>query len=370
MMQNHLFFRKNLLEWAAQHYRPMPWKGERDPYKIWLSEIILQQTRVEQGLPYYEKFIARYPTVQQLADAPEDELFKLWEGLGYYSRARNLHAAAKFMAVELGGRFPNTYDDIRALKGVGDYTAAAIASFAFDLPYAVLDGNVYRVLARYFGIDTPTNTPEAKRRFSTLAQQLLDPERPGAFNQALMDFGATHCRPKQAKCSICPLQPGCMAFKLGKVAEWPLKTKKAAKKARVFLYAVIRHGDDIFIQKRSGKDIWQNLYEFPLLETEQAPADKQNAVGQLMSYFFPDTLPPGFQAGQVSKPYRQLLTHQAVTAIFCEFLIPVQTPEDYFAHPTFKTLQRVSTEKLKKNVAFPRVIVWYLQENAPTLTLF
>lgn len=367
-MHDH-FFRSTLLNWAAQNHRPLPWKGERDPYRIWLSEIILQQTRVEQGLPYYEKFITQYPTVIDLADAPEDEMMKLWEGLGYYSRARNLQAAAKYIAYDLNGIFPETYEGIRALKGVGDYTAAAVASFAYGLPYAVLDGNVYRVLARYFGIDTPTDTPEAKRTFTQLAQQLLDPAQPGVFNQAIMDFGATHCTPKQPKCANCPLQPKCVAFKTGRVAELPLKSKKLLKKNRVFIYAVVKHGEDTFVQKRLKKDIWQNLYEFPLMETEQLPADNRELEQLVRTYFFPADISPGPVLVHISAPYRQILTHQVVTAIFCEFILFPKKSNNLFEKMPFKGWQRVQKADLKKNIAFPRVISLYLQENAPTLSL-
>ena len=199
------FFTKNLLKWFASHHRPMPWKGEKNPYLIWLSEIILQQTRVEQGLPYFLKFKENYPTVTDLANAPEDEVMRLWQGLGYYSRARNLHFTAKYIAYDLNGEFPNTYTEILKLKGVGAYTAAAISSFAYDLPNAVVDGNVYRVLARYFGIETPIDTTEGKKKFTKLAYELLDKKRPADYNQAIMDLGATQCTPKNPNCKNCPL---------------------------------------------------------------------------------------------------------------------------------------------------------------------
>ncbi|HMX40236.1 MAG TPA: A/G-specific adenine glycosylase, partial [Saprospiraceae bacterium] len=235
MQDDPAHFRQALLRWAEVHPRPLPWKGQSDPYRIWLSEIILQQTRVEQGLPYYERFVAAYPSVRHLADAPEEELMKLWEGLGYYSRARNLHAAARHIAYGLGGNFPTDYAGLRQLRGVGDYTAAAIASFAYGLPHAVVDGNVYRVLARCFGIATPTATPAAKRQFADLAQRLLDPARPAAFNQAIMDFGATWCKPRQPRCADCPLSSRCVALATGQVASLPLKSGKAPKKERFFL---------------------------------------------------------------------------------------------------------------------------------------
>ncbi len=343
------FFRKNLLNWSALHSRPMPWKGERDPYKIWLSEIILQQTRVEQGLPYYQKFVAKYPNVLQLADAPEDEVLKLWEGLGYYTRARNLHAAAKHIAYELEGAFPNTYQDIRALKGVGPYTASAIASFAFELPYAVLDGNVYRVLARFLGIETLIDTPAAQKQFAALAQDLLDPSDPAAHNQAIMDFGATFCTPQQAQCPVCPFRSECRAFLMGKVGQLPLKSKGLVKKKRVFHYLVLRHQGDVFVRKRTGKDIWQGLWEFPQLE------------GPIQA--------SPFGAGLVrqSQPFRQLLTHQAVTAVFFEINLPGDAPEEIFKNPLLEGCERIAQKKLKKNIAFPKVIDCFLQNNVLTL---
>ncbi len=363
------FFRKHLLEWFARNHRPLPWKGERDPYRIWLSEVILQQTRVEQGLPYYQKFVERYPTVRLLADAPEDEVLKLWEGLGYYSRARNLHAAAKSIAQ--AGVFPDTYAGIRALKGVGDYTAAAIASFAFNLPHAVLDGNVYRVLARYFGIATPTDTPAAKKQFAALAQELLDPARPGDFNQAIMDFGATCCTPQQPGCAGCPLRSHCLAFQTGKVAGLPVKSKAPDKKKRFFIYLVARFQGDTFVRKRAEKDIWQDLYEFPLLEVPEFPADGGQLM-QLIGHKMSGNA-EAWKAGRitaVSPPYRQLLTHRVVTATFCEITFPDDCSPLIFENPPFQNCRRISVEDLKKNIAVPRIIDRYLKEKALTLTFF
>ncbi len=265
------FFWNALLTWHSTHHRPLPWKGEKNPYLVWLSEIILQQTRVEQGLPYFEKFKAAYPTVTDLANAPEDEVMKLWEGLGYYSRARNLHAAAKHIANELEGKFPGTYEGIRLLKGVGPYTAAAIASFAFDLPHAVVDGNVYRVLSRCFGIEEPIDSTAGKKLFAKLAQEILENAgtNPGSFNQAMMDFGATHCMPKVPKCGECPMQSKCIAFQKNRVDKLPVKSKKLVRRQRFFNYFLFHSEGKIFIKKRTGEDIWQNLYDFPLIESEE-----------------------------------------------------------------------------------------------------
>ncbi|MCE7922387.1 MAG: A/G-specific adenine glycosylase [Haliscomenobacteraceae bacterium CHB4] len=365
-MGNKQFFQEHLFSWFARHQRPLPWKGEDDPYKIWLSEIILQQTRVEQGLPYYQKFVAKYPDIKALAAAPEDEVLKLWEGLGYYSRARNLRATAKFIAGERNGKFPDTYETIRALKGVGDYTAAAIASFAFNLPHAVLDGNVFRVLARYFGIETPTDTPAAKKEFASLAQELLDPARPGEFNQALMDFGATHCTPSQPKCPACPMQPHCVAFRQKKVALLPVKSKTLEKKDRYFVYLVAYFQGSTFVRKRTGKDIWQNLWEFPLLELPEFPADNRDLELLMRKEFHPSQ---AVSEIRYSKPYRQTLTHRLVTAVFCEIFFPDDTPAEVFERQPFAGCQRVTRAELKKNIAVPRIIDRFLQERALTLTL-
>ncbi len=368
-MDKILFFREQLLNWFAQNHRPLPWKGEKDPYKIWLSEIILQQTRVEQGLPYYQRFVTRYPRVRDLAAAPEDELLKLWEGLGYYSRARNLHAAAKYIAGELSGVFPGTYETIRALKGVGDYTAAAIASFAFNLPHAVLDGNVYRVIARYFGIETPVDTPAAKKEFAALARQLLAPERPGDFNQAMMDFGATRCTPQQPRCAACPMQTACTAFQSGRVNALPVKSKARARKERFFVYLVADYRGTTRMQKRTGKDIWRNLYEFPQFETTALPKDNSVVAQQLQEHFFPSGLPQDACVTSVSKPYRQTLSHRVVTAFFCEISFGENTPESVFSQFPFGNSIAVSKAEMKKNIAVPRIIDWYLQEKALTLRL-
>ncbi len=304
-----------LHEWAQQHPRPMPWKGIQDPYRIWLSEVILQQTRVEQGLPYYERFVAAYPTVTDLARAPLDDIYRLWEGLGYYSRARNLHAAAQTVAQEHGGKFPSTYAGLRALRGVGDYTAAAIASFAFGLPHAVLDGNVFRILSRWFAEDTPIDSTEGKKRFAALADAVLDRKWPARHNQAMMDFGATWCTPKQPRCATCPVQVHCAAYQLGRTGDFPVKSKFLVKKERNFVFLVLRKGDATFLQKRLDKDIWQNLYEFPNVETPQLPSTRVEALAQLAAQH------PELAALEVigmSTVFKQTLTHRLVRAIFLE----------------------------------------------------
>lgn len=259
-------FRKSLNRWYLDHKRDLPWRNTNDPYKIWLSEIILQQTRVNQGLSYYLKFEKNYPNIFNLADAEEDKLMKDWEGLGYYSRARNLHASAKYICSELEGVFPNKYSDIIKLKGVGEYTAAAISSFAFQEAQAVLDGNVFRFLSRYFGIDLPINSGEGKKYFNKMAQDLLDKKDPATYNQAIMEFGALQCVPKSPDCENCVFQDSCSAFKTDRVKELPVKKKVVYNRSRFFHFYYLERGEEIALEKREQKDIWSKLYQFPLLE--------------------------------------------------------------------------------------------------------
>ncbi|MBQ8422653.1 MAG: A/G-specific adenine glycosylase [Coprobacter sp.] len=265
-----------LCQWFDEHKRQLPWRETTDAYHIWVSEIILQQTRVVQGYDYYLRFIERFPDVATLAEAQEAEVLKYWEGLGYYSRARNLHHAARQIVNEHDGVFPHTYDDIRALKGVGDYTAAAIASFAYDLPHAVVDGNVYRVLSRLFAIDTPIDSTAGKRLFAGLADELLDRKNPSRHNQALMELGALLCLPRNAQCDTCPLLSYCEAAATGRANELPVKAGKTVVRPRYFNYIVIQHEDHTFIHQRCGRDIWRNLYEYILIES-----DKELTFGEL-----------------------------------------------------------------------------------------
>ena len=253
----------------------MPWKETKDPYKIWISEIVLQQTRVVQGTAYYNRLIKAFPTVQDLAKASEDEVLALWKGLGYYARARNLHHASKQIVTDFKGVFPNTYDDIISLKGVGVYTAAAIASFAFDLPHAVVDGNVYRVLSRYFNLPTPIDTTTGKKEYATLAQENLIDEKASSYNQAIMDFGALQCTPVSPGCETCVLRESCGAYAQGTVDLLPIKEKKLTVKSRYFNYLYFRKGDEVFMNKRMEKDIWQGLYELPMLESHKRLTKKE-----------------------------------------------------------------------------------------------
>ena len=283
-------FTLTLLKWFRENGRELPWRETRDPYAIWLSEIILQQTRVRQGWAYWERFMRRWPTVEDLAAATEDEVLREWQGLGYYSRARNLHFAAR-QIVAMGG-FPQTLEGIKSLKGVGDYTAAAIGSIAFGLPAAVVDGNVYRVLARHFGITTPINTTEGKKEFTALAQALLPPQEASAYNQALMDFGAIQCTPQSPRCLVCPLQESCVALRTGQIDALPVKLKTLKVKTRHLTYIYIRCQGYTAIHRRGEGDIWQGLYE-PLL-TEIVPSG----------------------ARLIAKDVRHILTHRVLTADF------------------------------------------------------
>ena len=264
------FFSIKIVEWYQEHHRNLPWRNTQDPYKIWLSEIIMQQTRVLQGLPYYEKFVQNYPNIKSLARAREEQILRLWQGLGYYTRARNLHACAREIVDKHRAKFPTTFEELVTLPGVGDYTAAAIASFAFDERVAVLDGNVFRVLARVFGIDKDITSLEGKKHFARLANQLIPVHNPGVHNQAIMEFGALHCLPQNPKCEVCVLKSRCVAYKHNEQSELPVRAKHKKPKHRYFYYFIIRLGDKIFMNKRNGKDIWKGLYDFPLREVKRA----------------------------------------------------------------------------------------------------
>ena len=286
----------------------MPWKGEKDPYKIWLSEIILQQTRVEQGLNYYTKFVKAFPDIIKLANANDKKVMKMWEGLGYYSRCRNLLTAARFIAKTYKGKFPDSYQNIKALKGVGPYTASAISSFAFNLPHAVVDGNVYRVLSRVFGIRTAVDTTEGKKYFNKLAEELLDKKQPGIYNQAIMDFGAVVCKPVSPECEECYLRKHCYAFVNNAIKVLPVKEKKISIIERWFYYFVLEYKNEIYIQQRTGKDIWLHLYEFPLIEQKKKLSNPQ-IQGQAESLGI-------FSHSTVSSLYTQQLSHQKINAVF------------------------------------------------------
>ena len=261
-------FAETLISWYDDHKRDLPWRGETDPYKIWVSDIILQQTRVQQGWDYYHRFLDNFPNVKTLAEADEEKVLKVWQGLGYYSRARNMHAAAREIMAEHHGIFPQTYDKIRSLKGIGNYTAAAIASIAFHLPYPAVDGNVIRIVSRIFGICDDVTQPTVLKRITAICETEIDPAQPGVFNQAAMDFGAMQCVPRNPKCDECPFQSNCYAFKNNLTDTLPIKKKKGESKHRFFHFTIYLSDNQTIIEKRTSSDIWKNMYQFPLTETD------------------------------------------------------------------------------------------------------
>lgn len=311
-------FSATLLKWYKIHKRDLPWRRTREPYHIWICEIIMQQTRISQGLEYYLRFIERFPSLGALAEATEDEVLKYWQGLGYYSRARNLHTAAKSM----NGVFPSSYEEVRSLKGVGDYTAAAICSIAYNMPYAVVDGNVYRVLARVFGIATPIDSPSGKKEFTALAQKLLDEKRAGDFNEAIMDFGATCCTPQTPLCANCPFNKNCVAHLEGKEELLPVKAQKIKVTERFFHYIYVEQGKYTWLHKRGAGDVWQNLYEPPLLETKDSFSKWKNssAYKKLFSTYKPELL---------ATPIKHVLSHRVIHADLYQVTLPptVKVPE-------------------------------------------
>jgi A/G-specific adenine glycosylase len=353
-------FTKKLLKWNRDHNsRSMPWKAEKDPYKIWLSEIILQQTRVEQGLGYYEKFIRAFPTIAQLAKAPPEKVFKLWEGLGYYTRCKNLLATAALISNERNGIFPNDYETILSLKGIGPYTAAAIASFGFNLPHAVLDGNVFRVLSRYFGIDTPIDNPAGKKLYTLLANELLDKDQPAVYNQSIMDFGAVICKPQQPLCMNCPQKNDCRALALKAVKNLPVKEKKLVKRNRWFTYFIVEINDSVLVKKRTGKDIWENLYEFVLYETDQPLTPGKDAMKPVLKTIFGAQ---SLRIKNISPVFRQQLTHQHIAGQFIEI-------ETSTVPPGFSTYDLIAKPALKK-LPFPKLITAWMQQQSRPLRLF
>ena len=349
-MSARKFFTKALLKWNKyDNDRVMPWKYEKDAYKIWISEIILQQTRVSQGLGYYNRFIKRFPTAKSIAIAPEHEVFKLWEGLGYYTRCKNIIATAKYISKELNENFPTTYEDILKLKGIGTYTASAIASFAYNLPYAVLDGNVFRVLSRYFGIKTPIDNVQGKKFYSDLAYELLDKKFPGIYNQSIMDFGATVCKPLPL-CEICTLKSRCVAYLQGIQLQLPIKEKTILRKGRWLYYLVVKYSNKFYVRKREEKDIWQNLYEFILQEAPNPITIKKLQASEKFNLIFQTN---EYKIESISQVYKQQLTHQTINGQFIN--ITVKSPLD------LKNYQLISTDKIKK-LPFPKFITTYLKD--------
>lgn len=347
------FFHDRLLEWYNPSDRPMPWKNEKDPYLVWLSEIILQQTRVQQGTSYYNKFKKKFPTITSLASAQEKTVLKLWEGLGYYSRARNLHETAKHISKNLNGVFPDKYDDIIMLKGVGPYTAAAVSSFAFGLPYAVVDGNVYRILSRVFGVSTPIDTTQGKKEFATLAQSLIKKETPGIYNQAIMDFGSQVCTPQTPNCESCPFEEDCYAYAKNEINILPVKVKKLVRRDRYFNFIVFNIiGGQTFIEKRIEKDIWQGLFQFPLIETKRE-LTKESLRKKIASKF---SLSPSLsQSVELEKQTKQTLSHQKIISKFWK----IEVKEEDLK--VFKPMLKIDIKKIDL-YPLPKSIDWYLKD--------
>ncbi|MDD2279215.1 MAG: A/G-specific adenine glycosylase [Bacteroidales bacterium] len=317
-------FKTLLANWYAQNARILPWRETSDPYRIWVSEVILQQTRVAQGMAYYHRFIATFPSIKHLANAHEDQVLKVWQGLGYYTRARNMHAAAKYVQKELNGEFPKIYEEMLKLKGVGEYSAGAIASFAFKQPVPAIDGNVYRIIARVFGVfDSPYTAP-GKAAFRKVVIELMNSSAPDEFNQALIDFGALQCVPRSPDCTICPFNGYCYAYSNNIIDALPTKAKKIKTRDRYFTYLLIRFGDYTFISKRNAKDIWMSLYEFPLIETEKPLAAEKLQENDEWKKLFTSSDPT---ITYISPTIKHLLSHQVIMAQFIVVIINKDTKD-------------------------------------------
>ena len=335
------------MRWYHPNKRDLPWRDTKDPYRIWLSEVILQQTRVAQGLPYYEKFVEQYPTVQLLANADEKDVLRLWQGLGYYSRARNMHVTAKIIANDFDGIFPNNYEGLLKLKGIGPYTAAAIASFAFDEKVAVVDGNVYRVLARVFGVETDISSHEAKKTFGDLANKLISESSPSTYNQAIMEFGAMHCTPANPACMFCVFHYDCVANATGKQAFLPVKSKKVRVRNRFFNYFVIEKENEFLMNQRTEKDIWTGLHDFYLLESDEKLVELEEIEDTFLKEILSQSI-----IKNISETFKHILTHQRIEAKFWHLISTdtVHLPEKYH----FYSLEEI--EKLPKPILIEKYL--------------
>ncbi len=353
-------FAKQILRWYGAHKRDLPWRETRDPYKIWLSEIILQQTRVTQGLPYYRKFIEAFPGVDDLAAAPLDRVLRLWQGLGYYSRARNLHACAQQVVEEYDGVFPTSAKELQKLKGVGPYTASAIASMAFDEKVPVVDGNVYRVLARLNDDDTDISSSTAYRHFYNLALQIISEDEPGEFNQAMMEFGATHCTPKSPLCEGCIFQNSCLAYQNGTVAQRPVKLKKVKVTHRSFHYLIFQYNDQVLVRQRVGKDIWQGLHDFYCIEGD---LDQEGLLSRLAATLGDEVMGDYILENQ-STVIKHVLTHQRIAARF--YRLRMASEEVLEATSAKLGLMQVEQAELD-HLAKPILIENYLKNGALSL---
>jgi A/G-specific adenine glycosylase len=346
-------FTRKLIEWYQLNKRQLPWRQSSDPYRIWVSEVILQQTRVDQGLSYYNNFLKKFPDIQALADAGEDEVLKSWQGLGYYSRARNMHAAAQQLVKDHAGRFPENYNDILSLKGIGEYSASAIASIAFNQKYPVIDGNVLRFVSRYFGIDIPVQSGKGRKIVSAKLDELISSREPGTFNEAMMEFGAMVCKPQAPLCSECIFMENCIAFRDGKVKDLPVKLYRAPVEKRFFNYLVILQKENkssfIFINKRRNKDIWKNLYDFPLLETNEEIDLKELQKTPVWSQIFKGAKP---QLLFQSHPYLHKLSHRELHINFFVFKMNNFNSDNY---------SRIRLDELS-SYPIPRLIELFLEE--------
>ncbi|BAU52134.1 A/G-specific adenine glycosylase [Mucilaginibacter gotjawali] len=341
-------FSDDLVQWYQSNKRQLPWRDTHDAYVIWLSEIILQQTRVEQGLPYFYSFLEKYPDVSSFAAASEDDILKLWQGLGYYSRGRNMLKTARMVQADYGGIFPEAYDQLIKLKGIGEYTASAISSFAANEPKAVVDGNVYRVLARYFGINEPINSPKGIKIFQSAANELLDKHRPGIHNQAMMEFGAMLCRPKNPACNICPVSEGCYAFANNAVNLLPVKLNKIKIRERYFNYFLVADEHTLVMNRRGDKDIWANMYDLPLIETDTLlPPDGLLALPQLKALFGDD-----IKIDEIFPVIKHVLTHQRLFVRFIKL---------QHHHIELKEQWFITDRNNLKKLALPKVIFIFLK---------
>lgn len=342
-------FTLEIYKWYNNNKRDLPWRETSDPYKIWISEIILQQTRVAQGISYYNRFVEQFPTVFELANASEDTVLKLWQGLGYYSRARNLHFTAKYIVNNYKGFFPNDFKSILSLKGIGSYTAAAIASIAFGLPNAAVDGNVYRVISRYYGISTPVDSGKGKNEIQKIANKLISEKNPGLHNQAFMEFGALQCLPKSPDCNLCPLFDTCYAANKNLTDVLPVKEKKVKQRTRYFYYYVIESKDSILLEKRTGEDIWKNLYQFPLIESEYELSENE-----IFNLATPVNTLNNTNFKSISGSVKHVLTHQNIFARFVHIEV-----EDYKLKDS--NIIRVNKKDIYK-FAVPRLLENYLKK--------
>ena len=343
-------FSEEIIEWYHKHKRDLPWRNTKDSYIIWLSEIIMQQTRVEQGMPYFNRFAEKYPTVKHFASATEEEILKLWQGLGYYSRGRNMHQTSREVMEEHAGYFPKNYDSLIRLKGIGEYTAAAISSFSSNEAKAVVDGNVFRLLSRYFGINTPINTGKGKKIFTDLANELLDQTQAGTFNQAMMEFGSLQCKPKNPDCTVCPVQTSCEARLKNKINDLPVKLKSQKSKDRYFNYIVAIKNNKILVNKRCSGDIWENMIDLPLFETD-SPIEVPDLI---QSENFIKTFGKQVLVRSISKPVKHILSHQKLNARFIHI---EQFTEEFIPNQNWFYVSKEELDKLPQ----PKLIFQFFE---------